>query len=108
MWPGIPVLNTEALTQRNKMQKRAMAPTVANTKFLLVSCHNVFKGFTGGSDNKASACNAVNLGWIPGLGRSPGEGNGYSLQYSCWRIPWTQEPGRLQSMGWQSQTQLSD
>ena len=32
---------------------------------------------------------------IPGLGRSPGEGNGNPLQYSCLEIPWTEEPGRL-------------
>ena len=37
----------------------------------------------GGSDGKASACNAGDLGSIPGLGRSPGEGNGNPLQYSC-------------------------
>ena len=40
-------------------------------------------GFPGGSDGKASACNAGDLGSIPGLGRSPGEGNGNPLQYSC-------------------------
>ena len=34
----------------------------------------------GGSDGKASSCNAVDPGWIPGLGRFPGEGNGNSLQ----------------------------
>ena len=39
------------------------------------------------------------MGWIPGLGRSPGEGNGNPLQYSCLEIPWTEEAGRLQSMG---------
>ena len=32
---------------------------------------------------------------IPGLERSPGVGNGNPLQYSCWKIPWTEEPGRL-------------
>ena len=37
---------------------------------------------TGGSDSKEFACNAGDLGSIPGLGRSPGEGNSYSLQYS--------------------------
>ena len=37
----------------------------------------------GGSDSKESACNAGDLGLIPGLGRSPGEGLGYPLQYSC-------------------------
>ena len=39
--------------------------------------------FPGGSDGKASAYNAGNLGSIPGLGRSPGEGNGNPFQYSC-------------------------
>ena len=41
----------------------------------------------GGSDCKASACNAGDLGSIPGLGRSPGEGNGNPLQYSCLENP---------------------
>ena len=40
-------------------------------------------GFPGGSDGKASAYNPGDLGSIPGSGRSPGEGNGSSLQYSC-------------------------
>jgi len=40
------------------------------------------KGFTGGSAGKETACNAGDLGLIPGLGRSPGEGKGYPLQYS--------------------------
>ena len=39
-------------------------------------------GFPGGSDGKESACNAGNLGTIPGLGRPHGVGNGYPLQYS--------------------------
>ena len=56
-------------------------------------------GFPGGSDGKASACKAGYPGSIPGSGRSPGEGNGNPLQHSCWKIAWTEEPGRLQSMG---------
>ena len=111
------------------------------------------KGFPGGSEVKASACNIGDLGSIPGSGRSPGEGNGSPLQYSClenpmdrgswqatvhgvakswtqlsdftslhfiqhegplqkematysslvaWRIPWTEEPSGLQSMGFQT------
>ena len=39
-------------------------------------------GFPGGSEVKVSACNAGDQGSIPGLGRSPGEGNGNPLQYS--------------------------
>ena len=43
---------------------------------------NLLLGFPGGSAGKESTCNAEDLGLIPGLGRSPGEGNGYPLQYS--------------------------
>ena len=42
----------------------------------------VFLGFTGGSDSKETTCDAGDLDSIPGLGRSPGEGNSYPLQYS--------------------------
>ena len=41
----------------------------------------------GGSDGKESVCNAGDLDSVPGLGRSPGEGNGNSLQYSCLENP---------------------
>ena len=40
-------------------------------------------GFPGGSNGKEFACNAGDLGSVPGLQRSPGEGNGHPLQYSC-------------------------
>ena len=39
-------------------------------------------GFPGGSDSEESTCNEGDLGSVPGLGRSPGEKNGYPLQYS--------------------------
>ena len=42
----------------------------------------VFLGFPCGSAGKESVCNAEDLGAIPGLGKSPGEGTGYPLQYS--------------------------
>ena len=44
-------------------------------------------GFRGGSDDKASLYNTGDPGLIPGLGRSPGEGNGSPLQYSCLENP---------------------
>ena len=47
----------------------------------------VFLGFPGGSDGKESTCNVGDLGSIPGLGRSPGDGKGYPLQYSCLENP---------------------
>ena len=43
---------------------------------------STFMGFPSGSAGKESACNVGDLGLIPGLGRSPGEGNAYPLQYS--------------------------
>ena len=39
------------------------------------------------------------MGSIPGTGRSPGEGNGSPSHILAWRIPWTEEPGKVQSMG---------
>ena len=52
-------------------------------------------GFPGGSDGKESACNAGDLGSIPGLGRSPGGEHDNPLQYSCLGNHKTEEPGRL-------------
>ena len=55
-------------------------------------------GFPGGSDGKESACNAGDLGLIPGLGRFPGERNGYPFQYSCLENP-MDRGAHLRSMG---------
>ena len=67
----------------------------------------LFLDFPGGLDSKVSVYNAGNWGSIPGLGRSPGEGNGDPLEKEmaihsstiAWKIPWTEKPDRLQSMG---------
>ena len=48
---------------------------------------------------KKNTCNAGDPGLIPGLGRSPGEGNGNPSSILAWKIPWMEEPGRLQAMG---------
>ena len=65
--------------------------------------------FPGGSDSKESACNAGNLGSIPGLGRSPGEGNGNPLQYSCLENPKDRRAWQATVPGVEkSWTQLSD
>jgi len=52
-----------------------------------LSVFQLFFNFPGGSDGKASTYNAGDLGSIPGLGRSPGEGNGNPLQYFCLENP---------------------
>ena len=68
-----------------------------------------FRGFPGGSDSEESTCNAGDPGSIPGLGRSPGEGNGNPLQCSCLKNSmdrgawWATVHGVKKS-----QTQLSD
>ena len=70
-------------------------------------CYNyVCIGFPGGSEVKASACNAGDLGSIPGLGRSPGGGHPTHSSILACRIPWTEEPDQLQSIWLQSRTWL--
>ena len=86
--------------------------TITNNFWLYVNyfcIHSVFKpictllvtldGFPGGLDGKVSACNAGDLGSIPGLGRSPGEGMAIHSNTLAWEIPWTEESGRPQSVG---------
>ena len=58
-------------------------------------------GFPGGSEGKASAYNAGDLGSIPGSGRKEMATHSSTL---AWKIPWTEKPGRLQSMGSQRDT----
>ena len=64
------------------------------------------QGFPGGTSGKEPTCQCGRCkrcgSSVPGSGRSPREGYGNPLQYSCWRIPWTEEPGRLQSIGSES------
>ena len=54
-------------------------------------------GFPCGSAGKESACNVGDLGSIPGLGRSSGEGKGYHSSILAWRIPWTIQSSSIQS-----------
>ena len=54
------------------------------------------RGFPNGSDEKESTCNVGDPGLIPGSGRSPGEGNGDPLQYSCLENSLDRGPGGLQ------------
>ena len=66
-------------------------------------------GFPIGSVHKESACNAGDLGSIPGSGRSPGEGNGNPLQYSCLENPMDRGTGQATVHGIaKSQTRLCD
>ena len=55
--------------------------------------------FLGGSEDKESACNVGDLGSIPGSGNSLEKGMPIHFSILAWRIPWTEKPGRLQSVG---------
>ena len=59
----------------------------------------IFLGFPGGSDGKESACNARDPGLIPGSERPLKKGMAIHSSIPAWRIPWTEGPGRQQSMG---------
>ena len=89
-------------TSQGRTQKILLIPSVkfscSVVSDFLRSPSNLL-GFPYSSVSKESACNAGDLGSIPRSGRSPGEGNGNPLHIIAWRIPWTEEPGWLQSMG---------
>ena len=61
--------------------QKEMAIDLVSNRFS-IDTQSLHQGFPGGSDGRESACNAGDLSLIPGSGRSPGEGNGYSVQYS--------------------------
>ena len=64
-------------------------------------------GFPGGTSGKESTCNAGDQGSVSGLGRSPGEGNGNPLQYSCLENAMEKEVWQATVYGRKSQTQLN-
>ena len=63
-----------------------------------VEGYGVEEGGTNGRNLPADAGDIRDKSSIPGSGRSPGEGDGHPLQHSCLGSPWTEEPGRLQSI----------
>ena len=78
------------------------------SKFMLYICSGTFE-FIDFSDSKASAYSAGDSGSIPGSGRSPGEGNGNSLQYFCLENPMDGEAWQATIHGFEkSQTRLND
>ena len=68
-------------------------------ELIIIQDHGKKVGFPGGSVSKESVCRAGNLGSIIGLGRSLEKGMATHFSILAWRIPWTEEPGGLQSTG---------
>ena len=80
---------------------RTLASCIASKFFTVRGTREASNTHKGGSKKikkKNLPDNAGDVGSIPGSGKSPGGGNGNPLQYSCWEIPRTEEPGRLQFM----------
>ena len=72
-------------TGKTSLDQKTSVGKVMSLLFNMLS--RLVHSFPGGSEGKASACNAGDPGSIPGLGRSPGEGKGNPLQYSCLENP---------------------
>ena len=69
---------------------------------------NFIYDFSGGSEDKESACNTRDLGSVSGSGRSLEKGMSTHSSILAYSVPWIEEPDGLQSLKSQSQTQLSD
>ena len=105
-WSGLPFPSPGDLPDPGIKPK---SPALADRFFTIEPsgkpiCYNKLTGFPDGSVVKNLPANEEDLGSIPGLGRSPGEGNGKSLQYSCLGNSMDRAAWWLQSMG----SQLSD
>ena len=87
------------------VQVYLISTELSNARFLKLNATDnrswiVVLDFPGGSDtNVCNACHVGDLGSIPGLGRSLEKGMATHSSILAWRIPWTEEPGGLQSMG---------
>ena len=77
---------------RNKLIRRCKLEVIFHCDYFLIT---ILWSFPCGSDDKESACNAGDLCQIPGLGRCLEKGMATHSSVLAWRIPWTEEPGRL-------------
>ena len=72
----------EGKRRKEQQKMRCLDNIITNSMAMYLGKLRETVGFPGGSDSKESACNVGDLGSIAGLGRFPGEGNGYPFQYS--------------------------
>ena len=83
----------------NKQSKKRTTKSVSKIRFHIDNQRSNMEGFPGSSAVKNLPANAGVAGSVPVSGRSPGEGMATHSRILAWRIPWTEEPGGLQSMG---------
>ena len=112
-WPK-PLLLVLLNLRSSSFGKHQLSPSEMTAQWLMWLDEGIYEpssGFPGDSDGKESGCNAGDVGSIPGLGRSPGEGNGYPPQYSClensmdkgaWQAVWGHK--ELDTTKWQTHT----
>ena len=78
---------------------RHFSPTYFEPHHKVQARYSCLQSFPGGSGGKESACNAGDLGLIPGLEEPLEKGMATHSRIFAWRIPWTEEPAGLQSVG---------
>ena len=91
--------NTEVKDKKSSEKNEATDEKTAYLRDLRRSYSVLCASFAGGSGSKEFACNVGNPGSVPVSGRSPGGRQATHSSTLAWRIPWTEEPGGLQSMG---------
>ena len=89
----------ESAAKKNFMTLKCKKKKKNKFQLQIKVINNLLQKKSGLKKKKESACNAGDLGLIPVLQRSPGERNGSHSDILAWRIPWTEEPSWLQSMG---------
>ena len=97
-----------ACSSAPSLKKSSLTPLGSSTtgyklRQHFLSCYPLLASLTGGSVVKNLPANAGDVrdtSSVPGSGRSPGEGSGNPLQYSCQKIPWTEESGRQSGSSW--------
>ena len=97
--PGGPLRPADEKSARLMAPLPALSPAFGN-RLAYTDCPywNLLLSSNGGSDGKESSCNAGDLGWAPGWEDPLRKGMATHSSILAWRIPWTEEPGGLQSM----------
>ena len=96
-----PTGNSQKGRKESDRTEKLNTNTHIQNLYLKIITSLILCSFPGGSDGKKSAYNAGEPVSVPGSGRSPGEGNGNPIQYSCLENSMDGEPGRIQCMGLQ-------
>ena len=104
-------MRTFPIPERKHLHFNRKGLSIPESSDRITTTHTLTKGFTDGTMVKNPPANAADtgiVGSIPGLGRSPAGRNGNHSSILAWKIPWLEEPGRLQPMGLQKESDTSE